>query len=375
MTSVASGNPSRLAVAGGGTAGHVYPALSVVAAWKKMAGTEAEVLYLGSKGGIEKDLAERSGTSFMGIQSGPLRGKSPRVIARSAGHLTWGLGQAWRALRTFQPQALLTTGGYSSIPVALAGRIHRIPLVLYLPDIEPGWAIRLLAPLAQRIAVTSAASKTYLPNDKITETGYPVREEIWGREKAEARRRLGLKPELPAVLVLGGSRGARSINRAISENMEMLLQVCQVIHVCGTEDEHWLRERASCLDVTSADRYAVHPYLHAEFALALAAADLAVSRAGASVLGEYPAAGLPSILVPYPYAGSHQMKNAYFLSQTGAALIMRNGQMASLHIAIKELLQNPKRLARMAREAKALSRPRAAQDIAAMLIEAGGTRG
>lgn len=365
----------RLAVAGGGTAGHVYPALAVVAAWKKLAGEGAEALYLGGKGSIEKDLVERAGTSFIGVESGPLRGKAPHVLARSAGRLAWGMGQAWLTLRGFKPHVLLATGGYASIPMALAAILQRIPLVLYLPDIEPGWAIRFMAPLARRIAVTSAAARAYLSSQKIVETGYPVREEIWGLQKAEARRCLGLQPGLPTVLVLGGSRGARSINRAVSEAMEMLLPFCQVMHISGAEDETWLRERLSSLDSSLSGRYALYPYLHSEFACALAAADLAVSRAGASVLGEYPAAGLPSILVPYPYAGSHQMKNAYFLSQSGAALIMRNGQIASIHLAIRELLQDQETLHRMSREARSLSRPQAARDIASMLIEVGNNRG
>lgn len=361
----------RLAVAGGGTAGHVYPALSVVAAWRNMAGAGAQVLYLGSRVGMEESLVKKTGISFTAIQAGPLRGKAPLVAARSMAQAVWGLGQAWRALGTFEPDVLLATGGYVSIPVALAARLRRVPMVLYLPDIEPGWAIRFLAPLARYIAVTSAASRAYLPTGKVVETGYPVREEVWGLDKIEARRRLGLQEELPTLLVLGGSRGARSINRAVGEGLEKLLRFCQVMHVCGTADEGWLRERSSHLGESLASRYALYPYLHAQLPSALAAADLALSRAGASVLGEYPAVGLPSILVPYPYAGSHQEKNAQSLSQAGAALLMRNGQMGTLHETIKELLENRERLARMSQETRALSRPQAARDIAALLVKAG----
>lgn len=369
MTQAAGHRLLRLAVAGGGTAGHVYPALAVVGAWRKMVGPEAPILYLGSQGGLEETLVSKAGITFCGIQAGPLRGKDPLVMARSGGRLAWGLGQSWRALAAFRPHVLLATGGYVSIPVALAARLSRVPLALYLPDIEPGWAVRLLAPLAQRIAVTSAASQAYLPHEKVVETGYPVREGVVEMEKAEARRGLGLKEDLPTLLVLGGSRGARSINRAISEALEALLPVCQVLHVCGIDDEDWLRERASRLGVSLAGRYTLYPYLHSQFPWALAAADLAVSRAGASVMGEYTAVGLPSILAPYPYAGSHQEKNAQFLARAGAALVMRNGQMDSLPVTVKELLEDQERLARMAKEAKALSRPQAARDIAALLVE------
>ena len=366
--------PMRLAVAGGGTAGHVYPALTVVAAWKRMAGPEGRVVYMGSQG-MEKGLVEKAGIPFSTVLAGPLRGKDPLVVARSTGRLAWGLAQAWKAMAAFRPHALLATGGYVSIPVGLAARLRRIPLVLYLPDIEPGWAVRLMAPLAYRVAVTSAASRPYLPAGKVVETGYPVREEVLGIDKAEARRRLGLEDGLPTLLVIGGSRGARSINMAISEGLGTLLEVCQIIHISGADDEGWLRQSSASLGDCPAGRYALYPYLHSEFPLALAAADLALSRAGASILGEYPAAGLPSILLPYPHAGSHQEKNAWFMSQAGAALMMRNGGISSLLNAVKELLQDKERLSCMAREARTLGRPRAAQDIAALLIEAAGRHG
>ncbi|MDP2727199.1 MAG: UDP-N-acetylglucosamine--N-acetylmuramyl-(pentapeptide) pyrophosphoryl-undecaprenol N-acetylglucosamine transferase, partial [Dehalococcoidia bacterium] len=358
----------RLAVAGGGTAGHVYPALAVISAWRKMVGPEAPILYLGSGAGIEEVLVERAGIPFSSIQAGPLRGKNPLVVACSIIRLAWGVGQAWKALSDFQPHVLLATGGYVSIPAALAARLRRVSLALYLPDIEPGWAIRFMATLARRIAVTSAASKAYLPASKVIETGYPVRDEVWGLDKSEARRRLGLEVDFPTLLVMGGSRGARSINRAVSEALEPLLQTCQVIHICGPDDEDWLRERASRLEETLAARYFLYPYLHSLFPSALASADLVLSRAGASVLGEYPAVGLPSLLVPYPYAGSHQEKNACFLSQAGAAQVIRNGQVSSLHVTVKGLLEDRERLAQMSREALNLRRPQAAQDIATMLV-------
>lgn len=361
----------RLAVTGGGTGGHVYPALAIVSAWRKLAGLEAEVRYLGSKKGIDETLVEREGIPFRGVQAGPLRGKGTLVAARSAGRLVWGLAQAWRELGIFNPAVLLATGGYVSIPVALAARLRRIPVVIYLPDVEPGWAVRALTPLAKRIAVTSDSSRAYLPAAKVIVTGYPVREEVFGQEKAEARRRMGLQENVPTLLVLGGSRGARSINKTVGDNLGRLLEACQVIHVSGAGEEAWLRERASELGTSRSKRYVLYSYLHSEFPWALAAADLALSRAGASVMGEYPAVGLPSILVPYPYAGSHQDRNAEYLAQAGAALVLRNGQTNILQDAVIDLLKDPARLDRMAKEASALSRPNAARDIATLLLEVG----
>ncbi|MDO8691586.1 MAG: undecaprenyldiphospho-muramoylpentapeptide beta-N-acetylglucosaminyltransferase [Dehalococcoidia bacterium] len=365
----------RLAATGGGTGGHVYPALAIIDAWRKLTDRESQVFYLGSRGGIEETLVMREGIPFTGIEAGPLRGKSPLIMAGSAARTTLGMARAWKELGRLDPDALLATGGYVSIPVAMAASLRRIPIVIYLPDIEPGWAVRALSPLSQRIAVTSDASVAYLPASKVVVTGYPVREDVYGQDKAGARRSLGLKEDLPTLLVLGGSRGARSINKAVGENLDRLLAYCQVIHVCGADDESWLRERASRIGGENAGRYALYPYLHSEFPAALAAADLALSRAGASVMGEYPAVGLPSILVPYPYAGSHQDKNASYLSRTGAAVVLRNGRVNALQDTVIDLLRDPTRLDRMAKEARALSRPDAARHIAELLTEAGRKHG
>ncbi len=364
-----------MAATGGGTGGHVYPAIAIIDAWRKLAGQGSQVFYLGSKGGIEEALVMREGIPFTGIEAGPLRGKNPLVMARSAARTSLGIASAWKELGRFHPDALLATGGYVSIPVAIAATLRRIPIVIYLPDIQPGWAVRALSPLPQRMAVTSAASTAYLPASKVLVTGYPVREEVFGQEKSDAKRSLGLQEDLPTLLVLGGSRGARSINRAVGEHLDRLLTCCQVIHVSGTDDEGWLRERASRISGEIAGRYCLYPYLHSEFPAALAAADLALSRAGASVMGEYPAVGLPSILVPYPYAGSHQDKNARYLSRTGAAVVLRNGQTNSLPETVIGLLRDPAGLESMAREARALSRPDAALRIAELLTEAGRKHG
>lgn len=367
--------PARLAAVGGGTAGHVYPALAIVEAWRKLVGGEPEVLYLGSDNGMERTIVERTGVAFHGIKAGPFRVKNPTVIARSTGRLVYGVGQAWRALSSFHADALLATGGYVSFPVALGARLAGVPVVLYLPDIEPGWAVRALAPLATRIAVTAEASRSHLPASKVAVTGYPVRKDLCRLDKSEARRRLGLDADLPTVLILGGSRGADSINRAVGEALAGLLRVCQVVHICGAGNEQTLRARASTLEPALAKRYALYPYLHAEFPWALAAADLAVSRSGASVMGEYPAVGLPSILVPYPHAGSHQEQNALYLSQAGAAVVLRNGKVQALDAEVKALLSDPDKLAGMARNAGNLSRPHAAGQIACLLVESEGRHG
>jgi len=177
------------------------------------------------------------------------------------------------------------------------------------------------------------------------------------------------------VLVLGGSRGARSINRALNEALERLLSLAQVIHIAGDEDFAWLRERRGKLPPESRQRYHLYAYLHEEMVNALQAADLAVARAGAATMGEFAAVGLPSVLVPYPYAGRHQEANADFMVSRGAALKMPDSALAegALPEVIEKLLADQGGLDSMARKARSLARPDAARNIAQHLaLLAGG---
>ena len=176
------------------------------------------------------------------------------------------------------------------------------------------------------------------------------------------------------MLILGGSRGAHSINVAVSESLEKILGLAQVIHVAGEEDSPWLQERREKLPVELRQRYHLHAYLHEEMVPALLAADLAVARAGAATMGEFSAAGLPSILVPYPYAGQHQEANADFLASRGAALKVLDGKLASgaLLPAVQTLLADEQALHSMADHARKLAMPDAARAIAWQLASLSG---
>ena len=194
-------------------------------------------------------------------------------------------------------------------------------LFIYLPDIEPGLAIKFLARFARRVAVTTTEARQFFKPGLTVVTGYPVRAELFPAPatagespKVAARRRLNLQDDLPVLLVFGGSRGARSINQAVAAQLEDFLAVSQLVHVTGSLDETWVHARREALPARLQARYHVSVYLHEDMTAALLAADLVISRAGASVLGEFPAVGLPAILVPYPYAGAHQALNADYLA-------------------------------------------------------------
>lgn len=330
---------------------------------------ELSFLYVGSTGEMEGTIVAGSGIAFASIQAGALRGRSILPLIFNLGKMFWGLAQSWALLGSFSPQIILATGGYACVPVVLAGWLRRIPRLLYLPDIEPGLAVRFLARFATRIAVTSDRAKASLPPEKTIETGYPTRPLLQGMNKVEARLRLGLDPEERTLLVWGGSRGAQSLNTHIGEATEELLPLCQIIHICGEGDEAWLREKRAQLSESHRARYLLAPYLHQDFPYALAAADLALCRAGASVLGELPMAGLPSILVPYPYAGGHQDTNADFMVEHGAALKVPERELETLLPILKGLLSDEALLREMADQARALARPQAAESIASLLLE------
>ncbi len=360
----------RLALCGGGTGGHVYPALSIVAALsQQLSGNGLELLYLGSEAGVETELVERAGIPFRPIASGPIRGRRPWELATNTAKMAHGTLQARAALRDFRPRAVLSTGGYASIPVALAARSRGIPLAVYLPDVYPGWAVQAIARLAQRVAVTTADTLRKLPDSKGVVTGYPIRDEFWRANRAEGRERLGLDAEEKVLLVAGASQGARSINEAIAANLRGLLELCEVIHLSGRADEAWMAQHRDALPENLRSRYHLFGYLHEELPWAMAAADLALCRAGASVLGELPALGLPAVLVPYPYAGGHQQLNARYLERNGAAVLLDNRDLPSLLPMVGALLHDEAKLKAMSEASRLLARPDAAARIAALLRE------
>lgn len=330
-----------------------------------------EFLWVGSRAGVEADVVPRAGIPFEAIDVAGLRGMAALQLARNVLLLMRGTQQAYRIIGRFQPDVVFVTGGYVSAPVVLAGRARRIPIVIYLPDIVPGMVIRSLAQLAAHVAVSFEKSRQYLPRDKVVVTGYPVRRELFSADRATARQNLGLDPDVQTVLVFGGSRGARRINRAVAAALDELLGVAQVIHVSGRLDSADMEKRRETLPAASKGRYHLFAYLHEEMIDALAAADLVVSRAGAATLGEFPAAGVPAVLVPYPHAGAHQAENAASLAEAGGAIIIPDAELTGGRLAetVRQLLDNEDQLALMRANMRRLARPDAARRIAGILWE------
>lgn len=354
----------RLLICAGGTGGGVYPALTVTETLRNDA---HELLWVGSEGGMEKALVERAGLPFKAVPAAGVHGVSLRKLPGNLLQLAKGYCSSRRLLKQFNPDVLFFTGGYVAIPMAVAGLRRRS--VLFVPDIEPGLALKVLSRFASRIAVSVEDSRSYFKHqEKITVTGYPLREELKKWTKAEGQEYFGFDPNVRTILFLGGSSGARSINQAVMEIAGELVREYQVIHLTGHLDWDEIQKRTSQLG----PRYQAFPYLH-EVGAAMACADLVVSRAGASILGEYPYFGLPAVLVPYPYAWKYQKVNADYLVERGAAVLLEDKFLkASLLSMITDLMKDQERLAQMSAAMRALSNPDAALAISELLMEMAG---
>lgn len=364
----------------------MYPALAVleqlkVESWKVEGGSHVnlepstfnlELLWVGGEGGMEETLVKRMSIPFRAIPAAGVHGVGLRALPGNLVKLAHGYLASRQILREFRPNALFFTGGYLAAPMALAGR--KIPSLLYVPDIEPALALKTIARFADRIAVTASDSKARFPSRaRIVETGYPVRADLLKWERASAREIFNLHNEKPVLLVTGGSRGARSINQATLANLPALLELAQVIHVSGQLDWPIIEAAANSQSREMRRDYHAFPYLHEEMGAALTAADLVVSRAGASTLGEYPLLGLPAILVPYPHAWRYQKVNADYLASRGAAIVLEDARLKNeLPAVIRQLLEDPARRQAMRDSMRALARPQAARQIAGQLMELAG---
>jgi UDP-N-acetylglucosamine--N-acetylmuramyl-(pentapeptide) pyrophosphoryl-undecaprenol N-acetylglucosamine transferase len=347
----------------------VYPALAVhnVLTSKR----SVETLWVGGEGGMEEELVNRAGISYRSIPAAGVHGVGLRALPGNMAKLARGVMASRNILREFKPDVLFFTGGFVAAPMALAGR--NIPTVLYVPDIEPGLALKFLSRFADVITVTASESNRFFSHpEKLILAGYPLRADlsIWPREKAA--QHFGLTTAKPTLLVTGGSKGARSINMAVLKHLNELLEITQIIHITGSLDWPVVEKAAQELPEALRSQYHVMPYSH-EMGAALAAADLVVSRAGASALGEYPFFNLPAVLVPYPYAWRYQKVNADYLAQQNAALILQDEVLEDkLLPVIHDLLLNKNKLDAMRIAMKKLSRPLAANVIASQLVELAG---
>lgn len=325
---------------------------------------------------MEEGLVNRAGVAFKSIPAAGVHGVGWKALPGNLLRLMRGFWASRQILRDFQPDVLLFTGGYLAVPMALAAQRlfgRRTPALLLTPDIEPGLALQTLARFAQVIAAPAEDSKRHFKHpERIVVTGYPVRPELLASERNQAFELFKLEVGVPVLLVLGGSSGAQSINRALVSHLENLLPRLQIIHLTGQRNWEDVQIAVRDLPAEIADRYHPFPYLHEEMGAALRVADLVVSRAGASSLGEYPAFSLPAILVPYPHAWRYQQVNAEYLARQGAARILADADLdRQLGKMVTELLNHPEQLASMRQAMLRLANPDAAQQVAELIANLG----
>ncbi len=347
----------------------MYPALAVLQA---LEGNLDEILWVGSQGGMEAELVQRLKIPFQAIPAAGLHGIGIRTLPANLVKLARGVAAAGRILKDFRPHAVLYTGGFIAAPMALVAR--QIPSLLFVPDIEPGMALKFIARFASIIALTSMESAKYFKHhERLIETGYPTRSNLLPIDKTIAKTHFGLKTEKPTILAFGGSKGAHSINQALTAILPDLLEIAQVIHISGAFDWHATQTIFQQLPVRQQADYKIFPYLHEEMGLAFSASDLVISRAGASTLGEYPLFKLPAILIPYPHAWRYQKVNAQFLASQGAAMVINDEDLAAkLFPALIELFDNPHEITKMGSSMAQLLQPQAASKIADLLLEIAG---
>ena len=297
-----------------------------------------------------------------------MHGVGLSTLPKNIAKLARGIFVSRKILREFKPDALFFTGGYVAVPMALAG--WRIPSLLFVPDIEPALALRFLAWFAKKITVSAETPTVKYPHPKrVIETGYPTRPSLAQWDRESARTALGLDTEKPVLLVFGGSKGARSINNAVLANLPKLLERMQIVHISGQLDWQNVEDAKKSLNSTQAQNYRVFDYLHEKMGAALASADLVISRAGASTLGEFPLFELPAILVPYPYAWRYQKVNAEYLSEKGAAILVKDENLTErLLLLVDDLLSDPQKLDKMRNAMKSLAHPKSAEKISAELL-------
>lgn len=345
-------------------------------------------MYVGRANSIEERLVQRAQIPFESIDVGGVRGLAPWTAAKNLWRVYRAIGRVRALIRSFKPDAIFVTGGYVSAPVIWAGALEKIPSVIYLPDLEPGWAIRATAYWATQVAISFPQVARHFKKGKTVVTGYPVRQVFFQTDKMRARQRFNLDPNERTITIFGGSQGAHHINQVAAQNLAELAQIAQLIFITGRNDEAWMNEQVAKTPYRNdRSRVRVFGYLDEELPDALAAADVVIARAGAATLGEFPALGLPAILVPYPHSGKHQDRNADFLVERGAAIRIDDANLEAEWLpTIRELFvitrsettkQSPSNageialphptLLTMTEKMRALSQPNAAENIVTLL--------
>ena len=358
----------RAILAGGGTGGHVIPALAIAKELKKSYG--AEVLFIGTARGIENRLVPAAGYPLQLVRVGALKNVSLMTRAKTAFDLPRAVWDAGRMLNEFAPDVVIGVGGYASGPAMLAAVVKHIPTLAFEPNVVPGFANRVVARFVSGAAVHFEETAKYFRHAEVT--GVPVRQAFFEIPALTNMKRGGT----PTLLVFGGSQGAHAINEAMIRCLPELRRQAPGIHIIHQTGERDYNDALAAYRGLG-ESAEVFKFIE-DMPAAFARADLVVCRSGASTVAEITAAGKPAIFVPFPRAADdHQRVNAEALARVGAAVVVEESKLEGVWLAetIAALLGDPRRLEAMGEAARGLAHPEAARDIAAMAVRMAGMDG
>lgn len=364
----------RLAIAAGGTGGHISPAIAVIEEFERR-GLPYEALWIGSADGFERDAASESGIPFKSIQVGKLRRYVSLQTVPDALRIPIGVAQARRILKRFQPNVVFSTGGYVGVPPVAAARLLGIPSLTHEQTAILGLATRINARFTDTVALSypSTPHPKTRHDSRVFVSGNPVRSSLFGGDPDAAFKHFGLPGDLPLVYITGGTQGASGLNQVVLDALPELLQFCEIIHQCGPNERNGdyarLKVARQALRPDLAVRYAPVERVGPELRDIYAAATLLVGRSGAGTVAELAAFGLPSILVPLPGA-EEARQNALVLQNAGAAVIIPQQDLdaATLTRQINDYLSDTARLEEMSHNAHQVAADAPATKLVAELL-------
>jgi UDP-N-acetylglucosamine--N-acetylmuramyl-(pentapeptide) pyrophosphoryl-undecaprenol N-acetylglucosamine transferase len=362
----------KVILAGGGTGGHIYPALAIASGLKKIY-PDIQIIFIGTNRGLEKDLVPKAGYSLKTIRVKGFRRKPSLDTLSTIIQMFLGGLDSLRILKEEKPDLVIGTGGYVSGPVIFFASLLHIPAIIHEQNVNPGITNRLLSRFVKEIAISFPETAKYLPKSKTVLTGNPVRPEIEDGDREKALKDFGLDAKKPVVLSFGGSQGAKRLNEAMAD---VIFEIkgnpsFQLIHVTGEKQYTYFMNllENKGIDLRYSGHIIIKPYIY-EMQKAYAAADLVISRAGAISISEITLCGKPAILIPLPTsAGRHQDYNAGILKEKGAAKVLNDKELSGeiLYDAIIKIITDKRKLKDMSIASSALGKPEALESILAMI--------
>lgn len=355
-------------LAGGGTGGHIYPAIAIASGLKRDF-PDAEIIFVGTDRGLEKDLIPKAGFNLKKIRVKGFNRKLSIDTLSSIKELFLGGLDSIKILRQIKPDLVIGTGGYVAGPVIFFASVMGIPTIIHEQNVKPGFTNRFLSKFADKIIISFNDSIKYFPRKKVVLAGNPVRTEITRGNREEALKEYCLRSDMPVVLCFGGSQGAARLNDAMIYVIEEAVRkkMFQVILVTGQKhyDKYSQLLENKGIDTGVSGNIKLKPYVY-DMKNAYAASDLVIARAGAISISEITLCGKPSILIPYPKAaGRHQDFNARFLEKNGAATVIADKDLTGERLlkAIESIILDKRKLFNMAEASRKLSKPDALEII------------